>query len=674
MTYKTRKRIWPLALMSLAIAGALAVVVALSMGPPQSVSAHVCDNETMTFSEFIDCQTTHVRDGEDHDQNSAPVTTAPVMMPIEIVGVMVPDAAGNMVNNTQTVSGVGATFSDADGDELTFTVGSDNTGVATGMLDADGNLVITAMDAAADPVTITVTAADGNGGEAKSTIEVTVLLSAAERFDLWHAADPNKRARLVEFEAPAEERVTFTVSAKSATGGKLTEDATVNLLLTQYPMGAPEPLVARVIGLDSSLDNDITDDDILQGLLTVRATDPKGERGFTIYFQCTLPGQYLVIEMYDETPDEVDRARIQCEAAPEPPPPPDRTDVSDTYTVASYDDWMYHDATDGYIVTDLAGNPHEVNMMNVVNGWLERDEPVIHAVYTLGVSEVELLDDMDNGNPRRPAATEERRVRNADVEEGQRTVEVLVGAPHVQLTVTSRESGPTYIRFMDSDMMAFGTDVDEEPMWRGADVVGLDSQGRLNLNREVGLTKAKALAYDQYEIVTPGIVPGQRAENSHLEGVDGDYNQGTFRFFNPCPREMGAGHHFYVEVYEKDGKYLETTEKIVCIDPPGVTPSELAVTTYSDRPGEATLGWRGAIGATYHHVIVLDMTNPMRPLPVAGSYSRVPAQSGGAYDLLITGLMEGVEYRFAVAAERRDAAGGITYSMPSYIDQIMDWE
>ena len=65
----------------------------------------------------------------------------------------------------------------------------------------------------------------------------------------------------------------------------------------------------------------------------------------------------------------------------------------------------------------------------------------------------------------------------------------------MQITVTSTEVGPAYIRFMDSDMQPFGTDVDEEEANRGADVVGLDSQGRLTMTRTT-LTAAEALVYD----------------------------------------------------------------------------------------------------------------------------------------------------------------------------------
>ena len=677
MTYKTRKRIWPAAVVSLAVFGLLAAVFALSIAQTPAAQADGCgDGERPEGESQTDCLIRHGSESlnpsdpdHEHVTNRAPVTSMPELDPVTIVGVMVKDADGNDVYNTHTVAGVQASFSDPDeGDALTFTVGSSNTDAATGMLDDDGDLVITAQDAG--EATVTVTATDPDGATATSTIMVTVRLSPAERYHLWHAADPMKLANFVEFDAPATQQVTFTVSAVDADASPLDEDATVNFVMQQFPVSpGNSPLVTRVIGWDSSTDSNIEDDDIMQGLLTVRATDPDGERGFTVYFRCVEPGDRVEIDMLDEGPELVAEATIGCAVPPVPPPPPDRYDVSDPFTVASYDDWMYHDATDGFVVTDAAGNPHLVNAHpTTVTGWLTRDEPVIHSQYTLGVSNVEYLGNLDNGDPRRAAETGTRHARNAAVEEGQRTVEVLVGAPHVQLTVTAMESGPAYIRFLNSDMRPFGTDVDEEPMWRGADVVGLDSQGRLNLNMEVELSEAMALAYDQYEIVTPGIVPDRRPANSYLRGNDGAYNQGTFRFFNPCPE---VGHHFYVEVYERDGKYLETTEKVVCINPPGIVPSELSVTTFSDRAGDARLEWVEAIGATAHHVIVLDMTDPMRPLPVAGTYDRVVAPVTVAN---ISGLSEGVEYRFAVAAERRDASGSVTYSMPSFIDQIMDWE
>ena len=317
------------------------------------------------------------------------------------------------------------------------------------------------------------------------------------------------------------------------------------------------------------------------------------------------------------------------------------------------------DVTDGYIVTDLNGVSQLVNdHPHQILGWIDRDEPVV-AQYRLGL------------DPR------ENLTQHADPEMGQKTVEVLVTASDVQLTVTSIEEGPAYIRFLDSNMQPFGTDVDEESDYRGADVdeesdyrgadvVGLDSQGRLTMNVMTSLTAAKALAYDQYQFTMPGIA----TENSYLDGLAGNYYQGSFRFFDPCPGNV-RDEHFYVQVYEPTGKYLKTMEKITCIEPPGVNPSKLAVTTYADREGDATLSWTEAIGAVAHHVIAIDTRTFT---VVQDSYQRVAAP---VYSAEITGLEPAVEYIFAVAAERVDGSGIVSYSDPtsddSHISQFMNW-
>ena len=639
MTYKTRKRIWPAALMSLAIVGALAVVVALSVGGPQSASAHDCAEITDPV-EQAKCLTVHARDGEDHDQNSAPVTSMPELDPITIVGVMVEDADGNQVNNTRTVEGVRAYFSDPEDDELTFTVGSDNTDAATGMLDDDGNLVITAHDAG--EATITVTATDTAGNTAESTIMVTVLLSPAERYNLTPAA--------YEFDAPtakpAIRQVTFTVSAVDADDSPLDEDATVNFLMRQFPADSTvSPLVTRVIGWDSSTDNDITDDNILQGLLTVRATDPDGERGFTVYFQCFAAGERVEIDMFDEGPELVGEGTISCKAPDAKITTTDPTS-SDTFTVVSYGDEEYDKVTDGFILDVSNGNDHVVNDDLNETGLLSRDEPVIHKVYTLGVTYKETLEDLANGSPRRvkTGAGLTRQQKNADVEEGQRTIEVLVGQPHVQLTVTSKEAGPAYIRFVNSSGRTFGTDVDEEAMWRGADVVGLDSQGRLELNISDDLSAAEALAYDQYSIKTPDIVEGRPIENSELVGVPGIYNQGSFRFFNPCP---SVGHHFYVQVYESTGKDLETTEKVMCVGSPRPGPTGLEFTVDSQEAGKGELTYRHALNADEHTVLLVDAHS--RTIVTGGEIRNAP-ETVEFSAALGRALNNGWRYHFIVVA------------------------
>ena len=73
MTNKTKKHIGPVAMMSLVVAGLLAVVVALSASPQQVAQAHDC--ETLTGSDRARCESLHTRDGVDHaeDDGTAPV-------------------------------------------------------------------------------------------------------------------------------------------------------------------------------------------------------------------------------------------------------------------------------------------------------------------------------------------------------------------------------------------------------------------------------------------------------------------------------------------------------------------------------------------------------------------------------------------------------------------------
>ena len=78
MTNKTRKRFWPVALMSLAVLGVLAMVVALSAVQPQATQAHECDSTTMTAEEFAACDRDHRAAGLDpNDPNHEHATATP---------------------------------------------------------------------------------------------------------------------------------------------------------------------------------------------------------------------------------------------------------------------------------------------------------------------------------------------------------------------------------------------------------------------------------------------------------------------------------------------------------------------------------------------------------------------------------------------------------------------
>ena len=578
MTDKIRKRLGPVSVVgTIAVLGLLAAFIALA-ALPDITSAQGPPPPPAPPTQGGGNGGPPPPPAPPETPNQPPAVNAPAMDPIVIEGIT--------VDNTATVEGVTGYFSDPDGDDLTFTVGSSDTSVATGML-VDGDLVITAHDAG--DADITVTATDTNGGTATLTIMVSVRLSPAERYSLTPVS--------VEFDAPAMEQVTLTISAVDADDTPLDEDATVSLLITQFPAeSSTSPLVTRVIGLDSSLDNDITDDDILQGLLTVRATDPDGERGFTVYFECTTPGERVEIDMFDEDPQLVAEATISCKEPDEPPPPEADKVRSDMMTVVSYNDWDHHTVvTDGFMIDDSEKNvEHMVTQDTKYNqmGVLVRDEPVVES-YQLAISEMENLGLLPGNAPRRT---------KVQAEEGQHTIEVQVGMSDVQLTVTSMLESPAYIRFLNSDMRPFGTDVDEEPMWRGANVVGLDSQGRLDLNLKPVLSKAKALAYDQYRVVIPGLATG----NAYLDGVAGSYYQGAFRFFNPCPSE---DHHFYVEVYESEGKYLKTTEKVLCVLSPRPGPAGLVFEIDSQKPREGVLRFEPARNAVSHTVLLIDASN-----------------------------------------------------------------
>ena len=209
-------------------------------------------------------------------------------------------------------------------------------------------------------------------------------------------------------------------------------------------------------------------------------------------------------------------------------------------------------------------------------------------------------------------------VRNRRGEIGQDTTEVLVNTGSVQLTVTSCEAGPVYIRFLDSDMKVFGTDVDECEdcaSAAGADVVGLDSQGKLEMNLgPTAMNATMALMYDQYTLVETA--KSATSFEQHLQGTAGSYNQGKFRFFDPC---AAVGDHFFVEVYEKfekDIRKLEngmTREMVTCVPSLQPTAKDLTVTfTTADKLATtrgAVMTWEPIDDAATYTALVIDPSN-----------------------------------------------------------------
>ena len=171
-------------------------------------------------------------------------------------------------------------------------------------------------------------------------------------------------------------------------------------------------------------------------------------RVFTLNVTCRAPSDQrlrgtLDIEIRDDRQYLVAEASIACVPPDEPPPPTGEAAGPDCYAVTGSVDEMRDDLD------------------------LYMDTPSRTVNSAVGV----------RGIFRNPDGTLDIRNRRAEI--GQDTTEVLYSNVDVQITVTSCEAGPVYIRFLDSDGDVFGTDIDECETCAeasGADVVGLDSQ------------------------------------------------------------------------------------------------------------------------------------------------------------------------------------------------------
>ena len=213
----------------------------------------------------------------------------------------------------------------------------------------------------------------------------------------------------------------------------------------------------------------------------------------------------------------------------------------------------------------------------------------------------------------------------------------------VQLTVTSCQEGPVYIRFLDSNGDVFGTDVDECetcPDAAGADVVGLDSQGRLELNLKKDYTAAEALMYDQYTLIS--INPGTANPMERLAGKPGQYYQGKFRFYAPC--EWGP---FQVQVHEPSGKVLQELQNGMMRDEVSCVPAEQAVAqpievvqgSRADR--EMIVRWQPIADAVKYTVAVLDTTRSRMMYTV--TYVEM-FDASATRETTVTGLTSGTRY------------------------------
>ena len=428
---------------------------------------------------------------------------------------------------------------------------------------------------------ITVTANDGEGGTASVTFTVTVT----EVYTL--TASPGAPG------APGTYLVadlgSYTAKFNLAVSGS-EDDVTVTVT-------ASEPEAGGITITDSDgligagfVDEDETD---LEGSLTVKATDA-GSRAFEIEGECLVAGAMADIVVEDKDLDVVAEGIILCAEPDEPPTPPDTSTASECYSIT--------------------GSMDENEAMDQMRDDIEPHNRPAH--------------------PTNPAM-------------GQDTIEILEGSANVQITVTSCEAGPVYIRFLDSDGEVFGTDIDECETCEGAsgaDVVGLDSQQKLELN--LGPTEMDAymaLKYDQYNVVTPG-----DGSDKYLVGKPGMYYQGKFRFIAPCDWEP-----FKVEIYEKDDKVLQELENgmfsqtVSCVPPLQPGANELQVAFDTGETATAKVTWEVIEGAIGYTVAVIDTTNP-------AMYDVHGAAMKSADDALyheFPGLSNGTRYIFVVYAE-----------------------
>lgn len=347
MTNKTRRHIWPMALMSLVIFGVLAAVVALSVGGPQPASAHDCDDIADAI-ERATCLTLHQQQGDDHD-------TMPNMEPVATGSL---EDVSMRVSTTSAPINVSGLFEDADGDELTFSAMSDNPNVAAATVQ-NGTMVIV-TGSVRGSARITVTAEDPRGGMA--TISFTVTVSEAYTLTADPMRDPNNPSTFVVVDLGA-----YTAKFNLAVAGSM-DDVTVTVTASVPAEGG-----ITITDSDGLIGAGFNAEQDLEGSLTVKSTDA-GSRAFEIEGECETPGAMASIEVEDKDLNPAARGYVLC-LEPVIVHPVDVTREGADYSVVSYGDWAYDSVTDGFVVTDPGGPMQMVNGHHDVHGWLDRDEP-----------------------------------------------------------------------------------------------------------------------------------------------------------------------------------------------------------------------------------------------------------------------------------------------------------
>ena len=177
MSKTTRKRLWPVALVSLAVFGVLAAMVALTVLPTQPAQAHECAPADVA------CFTQHASEGVDPNDPDHTHNTAP--MAVGSIGAV--SVTAGMMSSAMDVSDY---FNDADaGDTLTYAATSSDAAIATAEIASDGPgfgeaKMLTITGVAAGSASVTVTATDGSGEKAMQSVMVTVMAPEPDAPDM----------------------------------------------------------------------------------------------------------------------------------------------------------------------------------------------------------------------------------------------------------------------------------------------------------------------------------------------------------------------------------------------------------------------------------------------------------------------------------------------------------
>ena len=597
MTNKTRKHIWPVAVMSLVVAGALAVVLALYAVPQQMAQAHECDD--LSGSERARCLSLHRDQGEDHADE-----------PTQADVPAIPGFAIQHGGEAQQVSVDWDAVTDAHEYVVEYrlcsTESCSGTFTMVTLAAADTMYLITGLNAGSQ-YQVQVTAYNAAG----TVLAHSSGLASTSRYLLTFANDgvTPSRGHDEDFapttDAGEDTTVTATVWAPTTRDPDRTDTVTVQFMSMD---DTADPL--KYYGIDVDDREQFTTLGLLavsgtgtgHGELTINPRD-NNKRSFDMTFECTLPATKVYVIIYDDEANVVERGSVTllCPAPPPPPPPDDETMTSGCYSVTGY----------------------------------------------MGDEEDEAMDQMrDDIEPH------ERPAHPTNPEMGQDTIQILEGSADVQITVTSCEAGPVYIRFLDSDGDVFGTDIDECETCEGAsgaDVVGLDSQQKLELNLgPTDMDPAMALMYDQYNVVTPG-----SGADKYLVGKAGMYYQGKFRFLAPCDWKP-----FQVEVYEKDGKVLQElqngmmSETVTCVPSEQAEAQPIEVIQGSRADREMIVRWQPIADAVEYTVAVIDTTDRMM---FTVTYADVFGPNDPR-ETTVTGLTSETRYIYAVYAELPDGS------------------